>query len=627
MNQFPDIPGLVIRSELGRGGMASVYVAEQTALEREVAVKLVLPHSPSDLQQLQRLENEARALAGLQHPHIVELYDFGRTADGGMYYVMPLLPGGDLSAWETPVDEDRVAELLRVLLDALAHAHAAGVVHRDIKPENILFDRSQRPLLADFGAALRRSKSRLTGEGLAIGSAGYMSPEQARGADVDARADLYSLGVLAFELLCGRLPFDGPDALAIAMAQVENPVPKVPPSLARWQPFLDRAMAYEPAWRFGSADEMRAALDQLDAEPVAPAPAADPRKLGASLAVAAILVLALLLWLTREPAVDVDAIGQLIAEGELLPPQSPNALDALLDAKRQGLGAVQLGGARQRLLGALLAEQESAVAGSRLDLLLPRWERWQLAVGALDASTDPLVVAHNQRIEALLRPRLEDALAQFDRRQAVLALRLVDASAMASKSLLELASQVRALPLEGESFQDPGGPLLRLLERPQPGRGGYALMQAPLHPDLFAQFDPAAAARPCAAPVADVQGCVEHSEALRLADWLSARTGQRYRLPARSELRAGLDQLPQLPLFAWAAECRQLERVAQAGVLKRAWGRIRGAFATQRPPAPESRCAGYWAVALDGSGQERAYQASSPGTTALLLRELPALSD
>lgn len=624
LNQLPDIPGLRIRSELGRGGMASVFVAEQTALEREVAVKLVLPRHPSDLQQLQRLENEARALAGLQHPHIVELYDFGRTAEGGMYYVMPLLPGGDLSAWQAPVDEDRVAELLQALLDALAHAHAAGVVHRDIKPENILFDRNDRPLLADFGAALRRSKSRLTGEGLAIGSAGYMSPEQARGAEVDARSDLYSLGVLAFELLTGHLPFDGPDALAIAMAQVENPVPTLPAALAHWQAFLDRALAYEPAWRFASAEEMRAALDAVDADPLDAAPEIDTRKLGASLAGGVLLVLAMLFWLTRESAVDVDAIGSLIAAGELLPPAEPNALDALLAAKREGLSPILLSGAREGLLQALLNEQEAILVRGRLDQLPALWERWQLAIGALDAYAEPLVINHNRRVEALLQPQLESALTRFDRSEAALALRLVDGSAMASKQLLELASRVRALPTEGEPFNDPGGPRLLLLERPQPDRAGYALMLAPLSPAMFASFDADAAGQACAAPVAAAQGCIGHDQAERIARWLSERTGQRYRLPNRGELRAALDQLARQPLYAWTSECRMLrEPAAKPGAVKRAWGRIRSVFGAE-PAQADARCVGHWAVALDGSGQDRAYERATPATSVVLLREVPA---
>src|SRR5690606_30868988 len=136
-------------------------------------------------------------------------------------------------------------------------------------------------------------------------------------------------------------------------------------------------------------------------------PVPGARRLGLTLGAAVLLALGVLLWMTRDPPVDVDAIGELIAAGQLLPPDSPNALDALLDARRQGLSPLQLDGAQERLLQALRMEQESVLGGSRLDQLPPLWERWQQVVGALDAHSDPLVVAHNQRVEAAIQPRLE----------------------------------------------------------------------------------------------------------------------------------------------------------------------------------------------------------------------------
>lgn len=263
LSQYPQIPGYRITALLGRGGMATVYTATQLAVEREVAIKVVELDGQNAGQYVLRFENEAHSLARLRHPSIVGLYDYGRTSEGLPYYVMPLLEGGDLSAWPRPVAEERVLELLDTLLDALGHAHAAGIVHRDIKPENILFDGDGRPMLADFGAALRRSHSRLTETGLAIGSVGYMSPEQARGLVVDARSDLYSLAVVAFELLAGRPPFAGPDALAVALAQLEGPPPPLPPPLRAWQRFFERALAADPAQRFADAASMRAALGEL----------------------------------------------------------------------------------------------------------------------------------------------------------------------------------------------------------------------------------------------------------------------------------------------------------------------------------------------------------------------------
>ena len=243
MSAFPAVPGYELQSELGRGGMAVVYSAIETNLGRSVAIKVVT-NKTGDLEgHIERLENEARGLAALHHPHIVDLYRFGRTADGALYYVMPLLPGGSLEDWSKPVPEDRVIALLENLLDALGHAHGLDIIHRDIKPANILFDQHGRPLLADFGAALmRRRTTRLTSHGGAIGSSGYMSPEQARGQEVDARSDLYSTAVLAFELLTARRPFEGPDDLSVAIAQTEQPVPKLPDTLLPVPPLPARSV-------------------------------------------------------------------------------------------------------------------------------------------------------------------------------------------------------------------------------------------------------------------------------------------------------------------------------------------------------------------------------------------------
>jgi hypothetical protein len=263
VSAYPQIPGYEIQGELGRGGMAVVYRAIENDLGREVAIKVVRGNA-AEPGHIQRLENEARGLAGLHHPHIVDLYRFGQTTGGDLFYVMPLLPGGSLEDVPKPMPEKDVVALLDPLLDALAHAHAADIVHRDIKPANILFDRYKRPLLADFGAAfMRKRDTRLTTHGEAIGSSGFMSPEQARGLAVDARSDLYSVAVLAFELLTGRLPFEGEDALSTALAQIEKPVPRMPDALKHWQPFFYRALAVNAEHRFPSATAMRAAIHGL----------------------------------------------------------------------------------------------------------------------------------------------------------------------------------------------------------------------------------------------------------------------------------------------------------------------------------------------------------------------------
>jgi len=204
MPPFPQIDGYRITRLLGQGGMARVYAAVEAELDREVAIKVVSLDPDRDHEVVSRLEFEARSLARLRHPHIVELYRFGRLSTSALYYVMPLLTGGDLGHWLRPAPESKVCDLMQDLLDALGHAHQAGIVHRDVKPENILFDQHGRVQLADFGAAFAlnttpsSTSTRITQEGFAVGSLGYMSPEQARGQDVSGLSDLYSLAVVAF---------------------------------------------------------------------------------------------------------------------------------------------------------------------------------------------------------------------------------------------------------------------------------------------------------------------------------------------------------------------------------------------------------------------------------------------
>ena len=261
---FPRIPGYRFQKRLGEGGMASVYLATQESLDRPVAIKVMEREALADEVSMQRFENEARTIAQLTHPSIVHIYEVGRTNDGRMYYIMPYLSNGDLSQRDMRGKEDRIVEVLRTLLSALDYAHARGIVHRDVKEANVLFDVADRPLLTDFGIALSRlDKSRITSAGHAVGSSGYMAPEQARGDVVDGRADLYSVGVLAFELLTGRLPFRSPDTLALALMHAQNPVPRLPPAARHWQAFIDRAMAKSPDHRFRDARHMIEALEKV----------------------------------------------------------------------------------------------------------------------------------------------------------------------------------------------------------------------------------------------------------------------------------------------------------------------------------------------------------------------------
>ena len=266
---MPEIPGYRLSHEIGQGGMSTVWLGTQLSLGREVAIKVMLPDALADEVSRRRFENEARTIARLEHPHIVGIHEVGRTPDGLPWYSMPHLPRGHAGQRDFRGDEARVREILHALLSALAFAHARGVIHRDVKAENVLFDEANRPLLADFGIALRRGHgTRVTMTGLAVGSTAYMAPEQARGQQVDHRADLYSVGVLAWEMLTGELPYQADDALAMAIQHAQNPLPKLPPHLRHWQRFMDRALAKSPRKRFHDAQQMSRALDALPLRPL-----------------------------------------------------------------------------------------------------------------------------------------------------------------------------------------------------------------------------------------------------------------------------------------------------------------------------------------------------------------------
>jgi serine/threonine-protein kinase PpkA len=200
--QLPEIQGYRLLRLINHGGMSTVYLGEQLALTREVAIKVMMPQALADEVSRRRFENEVRTIARLEHPNVVRIHELGRTRDGLPFYTMPYLSRGHLGQRKFVdehgiPDEAKVRETAHALFAALEYAHSRGVVHRDVKAENVLFDEAERPLLADFGIALRRGFGpRVTAAGMAVGSTAYMAPEQARGEEVDGRADLYSLGAV-----------------------------------------------------------------------------------------------------------------------------------------------------------------------------------------------------------------------------------------------------------------------------------------------------------------------------------------------------------------------------------------------------------------------------------------------
>ena len=245
---------------LGRGGMADVYRAEDERLGREVALKLVPPEFARDPDRVERFEREVRAAAKLTHSNIVTVHEFGREGEQP-FYTMALMRGGDLKvrirAYPEGMSPEEAREIALAVARALAYAHGEGFVHRDVKPENILFGQDGVPQLTDFGIARAMSSgTRMTATGMSIGSPHYMSPEQARGQPVDGRSDLYSLGVVLYEMLTGRVPFDAADTFAVAYSHINDPVPALPGHLAGWQPLLDRLLTKSPVDRYASAGEL-----------------------------------------------------------------------------------------------------------------------------------------------------------------------------------------------------------------------------------------------------------------------------------------------------------------------------------------------------------------------------------
>ena len=245
---------------LGRGGMADVYRVADERLGREVALKLVPPEFARDPERVERFGREVRAAAKLNHPNIVTAYEFGQVGDQP-FYTMALMPGGDLKARirahpdGMPPAEARA--ITAAMARALGYAHRLGFVHRDVKPENILFGTEGTPQLADFGIARAMSSgTRMTATGMSIGSPHYASPEQARGRAVDGRSDLYSLGVVLYEMLTGRVPFDGVDTFSVGLSHINDPAPKLPGGLAAWQPVVDRLLAKSPDDRYGNAGDL-----------------------------------------------------------------------------------------------------------------------------------------------------------------------------------------------------------------------------------------------------------------------------------------------------------------------------------------------------------------------------------
>jgi serine/threonine-protein kinase len=251
---------------IGGGGMANVYYAEHPELGRPLVIKVLHAHLAREAEMRERFRREAEAAAGLQHPHVCPIIDYG-SAGQSVYIVLPFLAGGSLAdqlTRERVVAPAQAASVCAQVSAALDYAHRKGIVHRDVKPDNVLFDDDRYALLTDFGIATARFHARLTGTGRAMGTPHYMSPEQAMGKMVDGRSDIYAVGVMLYEMLLGFPPFDGADSYSVGYKHVhEQPVPpeivdsRTPPALAA---IVMRCLAKAPNERYQRGMELADAL-------------------------------------------------------------------------------------------------------------------------------------------------------------------------------------------------------------------------------------------------------------------------------------------------------------------------------------------------------------------------------
>jgi beta-lactam-binding protein with PASTA domain len=261
---------------IGSGGMADVYCAEDTHLGRHVAIKVLHRRFAQDQEFVERFRREAKSAAGLNHPNVVGVFDRGEH-EGTYYIAMEMLEGRtlkDIAAAEAPLPQERVIDLGLQILQAAGFAHSHGVIHRDFKPHNVIVDELGHAKVTDFGIA-RAGASEMTETGSIMGTAQYLSPEQAQGHAVTATSDIYSIGVMLYEMLAGRLPFEGDSAVAVALKHLSEP----PPPISQWRPDVHpaleavvmAALAKDPAQRWQSAEDLAAGLEaarmQIEAGP------------------------------------------------------------------------------------------------------------------------------------------------------------------------------------------------------------------------------------------------------------------------------------------------------------------------------------------------------------------------
>ena len=612
---LPEIRGFKLTRLINRGGMSSVYLGEQIALGRQVAIKVMAPHALADETSRRRFENEVRTIARLEHPHVVRIYDVGRTATGLPYYTMPHLARGHLGGRDFTQDEARVIATLRSLLSALGYAHSQGVVHRDVKAENVLFDEADRPLLADFGIALRRGfGARVTSAGLAVGSTAYMAPEQARGEDVDGRADLYSLGVLAWEMLTGLLPYRAPDALSMAVMHAQDPIPKLPIALRHWQRFMNRALAKSPVDRFANVEEMSQALDRIERHRGWPllVSAGDHaarlssslrqrRGLWAGVATVAVIGTAFALVggsmdrLMSAPSLETpvstaaDAVAPMlrplpeaplqaalenarrqVAERKLLKPVGDNARASVLAAWRIDPSSQQV----REVLDAVTIALGDAAAAAVIRSEDARAREYiagaqqlgdQTGTGTSDAQRSVMA-----RAAKAIDTRMRANEARLDRAGAQATATLARDVGLPAAAISGMEARAGRLPATGQRLPgDPAGSVIsadgKALARTPVTVGDYQrFVRATRRQDALCREKASVLRmikpRSWRAPGFSQSGtdpvvCVSQADAEAFARWHSQQTGYRYRLPTAAEAAAVSADTGDRPVSLWSRDC------------------------------------------------------------------------